>query len=377
MIASWRIRRASTNSKLRGRCALPYSADVEDCIWVPRMKNALPALLAFLAVTSLFMDRPSLAAGPAIDLWPVEATVRKADADWAVAANTASVEAWLAFYAADAVVRLPNDTLTGGKEGLRSAVRRLLGLPHVSVAWRPLKVEVVPSGDQALLLDSFELRFTDLSGIPATNRGRRLEIWRKQADGTWKCIVDAWNLDEVIAPPAAALPTAAPPTAPSAAAPSPAASSVAAPPAPTPVRVPDAPPTAGSVVPLVQSAPTPAASPEAGPPKPAPATKYGEMPTYYQDTIRKYFLKHLKYPDSIQYQQIGNPQQGYTTGITGTLLMRETRTYGWTVKATINAKNSPDTYVGFKTYTFLFRGEKIVDTRLPLPGGEIAEPTPD
>jgi hypothetical protein len=31
-------------------------------------------------------------------------------------------------------------------------------------------------------------------------------------------------------------------------------------------------------------------------------------------------------------------------------------------------ENSSNSYVGFKTYTFLFRGEKIVDTRLPLPG---------
>ena len=51
--------------------------------------------------------------------------------------------------------------------------------------------------------------------------------------------------------------------------------------------------------------------------------------------------------------------------------MRETREYGWTVKATINAKDSHDSYVGFKTYTFLFRGEKIVDARLPLPGDEM------
>jgi len=53
------------------------------------------------------------------------------------------------------------------------------------------------------------------------------------------------------------------------------------------------------------------------------------------------------------------------------LLLREKRDYGWTVKATINAKDSHDRYVGFKTYTFLFRGEKIVDARLPLPGDEI------
>jgi hypothetical protein len=107
------------------------------------------------------------------------------------------------------------------------------------------------------------------------------------------------------------------------------------------------------------------------------ATKYGEIPTNYKDAIRKYFLRHLKYPDTIQYGEITNPQQGYTTAITGTFLMRETHTYGWTVKATINAKNSGDSYVGFKTYTFLFRGEKVVDVRLPLPGDEMGEPMPD
>jgi hypothetical protein len=35
------------------------------------------------------------------------------------------------------------------------------------------------------------------------------------------------------------------------------------------------------------------------------------------------------------------------------------------------AHNEDDHYLGFKTYTFLFRGEKIVDARLPLPGDEM------
>jgi hypothetical protein len=100
-------------------------------------------------------------------------------------------------------------------------------------------------------------------------------------------------------------------------------------------------------------------------------TKYGDMPTDYKEAIRKYFLEHLKYPDSVQYQSITMPEQGFTTTVTGTFLMSERRKYGWTVKATINAKDSHDHYVGFKTYAFLFRGETIVDARLPLPGDEL------
>src|SRR5271167_4964570 len=315
------------------------------------MKSGLLAVLACLAVTSLSAHRPSLAARSAAELAAVEAAVRKADADWAAAARTASVDAWMAFYTADAVVLLPNDQLANGKEVLRHSVSRLLAMPRFSLAWSPTKVEVTQSGEQALLIDAYELHFDDSRGAPVADRGRRLEVWRKQADGIWKCTVDTWNLDEPITTPAT-----------------------------RPASTQSAPPTAPLTAPPVQSAPSPPAiALETGPPKPAPvvATKYGEMPTYYKDAIRKYLLMHLKYPDSIQYREITSPEQGYTTAVTGTILMRETRTYGWTVKATVNAKNSRDSYVGFKTYTFLFRGEKIIDARLPLPGGEMGEPMPE
>jgi hypothetical protein len=140
----------------------------------------------------------------------------------------------------------------------------------------------------------------------------------------------------------------------------------------TPANAQGASPTAGSAASLRATvSPPPASVPEPGAPAPAreAATKYGDMPTDYKEAIREYFQKHLKYPDSVQYQEITKPEQGYTTSVTGTFLMSEKREYGWTVKATINAKNSHDSYAGFKTYTFLFRGEKIVDARLPLPGG--------
>jgi uncharacterized protein (TIGR02246 family) len=131
------------------------------------------------------------------------------------------------------------------------------------------------------------------------------------------------------------------------------------------------PPSPTSVAPIVRSE---------SPPPPSRVreldTKYGDMPTDYKEAIQNYFLKHLRYPESVQYQAMATPQQGYTTAISGIFLMREKREYGWTVKVTINAKNSHDSYAGFKTYTFLFRGEKIIDARLPLPGDEMIEPKP-
>jgi ketosteroid isomerase-like protein len=308
------------------------------------MNNGLLASLGFLSITSLLVCQPTLSAGVAFA--PVAAAVRKADADWAAAAAVGSVGDWLSFYDADAVVLLPNDQPASGKELVRQTVSRLLALPHVSIAWRPIEANVARSGDLAFLVEVYELRFDDSRGVPVSDRGRRLEIWRKHADG-WKCIVDAWNVDAAIATPAAA----------------------AAPPAESARDT-----SAGSTEPLAQGEPPPPApASESGPPAPArgASTKYGDMPANYEQAIRQYYLAHLKHPESVQYREISQPEQGYTTEVTGTLLMREKREYGWTVKATINAKDSHDSYVGFKTYTFLFRGEKIVDARLPLPGDEM------
>ena len=290
------------------------------------MKNGLLASLAFLTITSLIVCRLSLSASSAVDSLAAESAARKADANWAAAARTPSVDAWMSFYAADAIVLLPNDQLASGNELVRLAVTRLLALSHLSVLWRPIEVQVPRSGDLAFLIGAYELRFDDSHGVPVSDRGRRLEIWRKQIDGSWKCIVDTWNLD---APTAAALAQ-------------------------------------------VEPSPRPAAGLESGPPAPPrdETAKYGAMPTNYEEAIRKYFLEHLKHPESVQYRELTKPEQGYTTEVTGGLLMREKREYGWTVKATIDTKNSHDRYVGFKTYTFLFRGEKIVDARLPLPADE-------
>jgi ketosteroid isomerase-like protein len=310
------------------------------------MKIELLASLAFLTITPLLVCRLSLSASSPVNSLATEAAARKADANWADAASTPSVDAWMSFYAADAIVLLPNDQLASGTEIVRHTVARFLALPHFSVAWRPIEVKVPRSDDLAFLIGAYELRFDDSHGVPVSDRGRRLEIWRKQADGTWKCIVDTWNLDAPFAAPSAASPASAQ----------------------------GASPTAGSAAPLAQPEPQPpAAALDSGPPAPArgATTKYGDMPTHCEEAIRKYFLEHLKHPESVQYREITQPEQGYTTEITGGLLMREKHEYGWTVKATINAKDSHDSYVGLKTYTFLFRGEKVVDARLPLPGDEM------
>lgn len=96
------------------------------------------------------------------------------------------------------------------------------------------------------------------------------------------------------------------------------------------------------------------------------AADYGAPPVSYKEAIARYFDSTLKDPRSIQYGAISDPTKGFfetrAPVISGG---KVTVTYGWLVKATINAKNSYGGYVGFKTYVFTFRGEEIANVDLP------------
>lgn len=92
------------------------------------------------------------------------------------------------------------------------------------------------------------------------------------------------------------------------------------------------------------------------------AIDYGATPVHYMDAVHRYFTQTLKDPASAQYQDVAPPERGY---IKNGLLYGGGKTYGWLVNVTVNAKNSYGAYVGFRTYSFLFRGEQLVDVIPP------------
>jgi ketosteroid isomerase-like protein len=130
-----------------------------------------------------------------------EAAIRKADMDWANAAQSKQVDAWVAYYSDDAMVLPPNEKLSTGKEAIRKAIGDLLAAPGFSVKWETAKVEVARSGDIGYSQGTYELTMNDPKGNPVTDHGKYVEIWKKQPDGSWKCAVDMFNSDLPAAPP--------------------------------------------------------------------------------------------------------------------------------------------------------------------------------
>lgn len=130
-----------------------------------------------------------------------ERTIRQLDADWVKAAAAKDVDAWVSFYANDATVLPPNDKAMKDKASIRKSIADLLQLPGLSLSWEPTKVEVAKSGDLAYLYGTYSLSMTDDKGKPITDFGKNVEIWKKQPDGSWRCIVDTWNSDLPANPP--------------------------------------------------------------------------------------------------------------------------------------------------------------------------------
>jgi ketosteroid isomerase-like protein len=148
-----------------------------------------------LSCALLFLGCDSTVKQPGSTRAADESAVRQTDENWSKAAQSKKVDDWVAFYSDDAVLLPPNDKKASGKESNRKVIADLLALPGLALSWEPAKVEVAQSGDLAYTQGSYQLTTTDAKGKPSTDRGKTLEIWKKQADGTWKCVADMWSSD--------------------------------------------------------------------------------------------------------------------------------------------------------------------------------------
>ena len=131
-----------------------------------------------------------------------EATLRNLDAEWSNAAGAKDVEKTVSYYSDDASIMPPNSPVLTGKAAARQMWGGMFKAPGFAGGWKATKVEVARSGDLAYVTGSYEMTETDAGGKPMTDKGKYVEVWKKQSDGGWKCIVDMFSSD---------LPPAAPP----------------------------------------------------------------------------------------------------------------------------------------------------------------------
>ncbi len=63
------------------------------------------------------------------------------------------------------------------------------------LTWKPTDGMMGPSGDMGYTWGHYEGHSKDANGNPVTTSGRYMTIWRKQADGSWKVVMDAGSTE--------------------------------------------------------------------------------------------------------------------------------------------------------------------------------------
>jgi len=114
------------------------------------------------------------------------------DIDYEFARTSVKKGAAAAFYLylADNAMQLPEGSLPIYG---RSAIYETMKGDHYDLLWTPVKAEIARSGELGWTWGKYVVVVRNDDGTETKMFGKYLNIWRKQADGKWKVIVDMGN----------------------------------------------------------------------------------------------------------------------------------------------------------------------------------------
>jgi ketosteroid isomerase-like protein len=127
------------------------------------------------------------------------AAIMQADSTWDLASAAKSAEGWLSYYTDDAIMMPPGENVCTDKALREKSIKNMFAVPGMSLRFQSTKVEVSKMGDLGYASGVYQWTSNDDKGKVFHENGKYCEIWKKQADGNWKCIVDIWNADAPLA----------------------------------------------------------------------------------------------------------------------------------------------------------------------------------
>jgi uncharacterized protein (TIGR02246 family) len=148
----------------------------------------LPWALALLSMVPACRPQPVTPDG-------AMGAVRAADSALTMAMNSRDVERVMHFYAPEATLLPEAKPVIVGRDAIRAEWAGLFAIPAFNSTARTLQVDVARGGDMAFTRGSYETLLTGQDGKPVTELGKWVTIWRKQADGSWRIIVEIYNTD--------------------------------------------------------------------------------------------------------------------------------------------------------------------------------------
>jgi|SRR6186713_2508736 ketosteroid isomerase-like protein len=112
--------------------------------------------------------------------------------DWARTASPDSIERTMSFWSDSAIFLSAGNEPMNGKTEIRKMVEKSVRKPGFKMSWQPVSASVSESGDMGYLIENSQFTYNnDSTGKPITLYGQAVTIWKKDAGGNWKNVVEA------------------------------------------------------------------------------------------------------------------------------------------------------------------------------------------
>lgn len=154
------------------------------------MKSILPILVVTFLVATIVLpvSRPRVSATPKATV----ETLKQLEGEFMKTAGEKGSRGYMSYYAEDAV-EVPNGApFILGKVNIGKGMG-FLDDANNRLVWRPVGGDISSSGDLGYTYGSFEFHSKDKDGKLHVDYGKYTSIWKLQADGKWKVVLDMGN----------------------------------------------------------------------------------------------------------------------------------------------------------------------------------------
>jgi uncharacterized protein (TIGR02246 family) len=129
-----------------------------------------------------------------------EKTIRDSEAQWVKEFAARDMDKILAHYADDGSVLMADSPIMTGKDAIRAGMKDILADPAFALDLQTVKVSV-SKDDLAYSQGTYRVTVTDpKTKKPVLEKGKYVEVYKKQPDGSWKVVEDVTNADAPAAP---------------------------------------------------------------------------------------------------------------------------------------------------------------------------------
>jgi ketosteroid isomerase-like protein len=120
--------------------------------------------------------------------------VRAADDAWMKVFAAKDLDKSVAFCDERAAVLAPNAPIAEGKEAIAKSFSVFFRLVDLKITWHADKAGVAKSGELGYTSGTYEMSYS-AGTAKIADRGKYVTVWKMQANGDWKVVLDIFNTD--------------------------------------------------------------------------------------------------------------------------------------------------------------------------------------